>query len=149
MANVNDHQDWLKVGEGAAQLHDFARYHEIPIITAVQLNRLPLAEQTNRKENEHKRIGMHRIGRSALIATHATLIIQIEDRRINEENLCDFKYYIVKNRYGESGKHASITKNFAHCLIRDVPYDVNAQNDYTLSDDISEDVSEIMGTLDI
>ncbi len=149
MADVSDDSDWLKVGEMASKVHEFARYHEIPVITAVQLNRLPLAEQGNKKENESKRIGMHRIGRSALIATHATLIIQIEDRRINEENLCDFKYYIVKNRYGESGKSASILKNFSHCKISDVQYDINLQNDYTFSDDISEDVSEIMGTLDI
>jgi len=149
MADISDDSDWLKMGEMASRVHEFARYCEIPVITAVQLNRLPLAEQGNKKENEAKRIGMHRIGRSALIATHATLIIQIEDRRINEENLCDFKYHVVKNRYGESGKHASITKNFSHCSIKDVQYDVNLQNDYTFSDDISEDVSDIMGSLDI
>ncbi len=149
MADVSDESDWLRMGELAGRVHEFARYSEIPIITAVQLNRLPAADQGNKKENQSKRIGMHRIGRSALIATHASLIMQIEDKRINEQNLCDFKYYVVKNRYGEDGGHASITKNFAHCSIKDVQYDVNLQNDYTFSDDISEDVSDIMGSLDI
>jgi replicative DNA helicase len=144
MEDVSDAEDWLKLGELTGKLHELARTYNIPIVTAVQLNRL----SANFKDDPAKKIGLHRIGRSALIATHATLIIQIEDVRMNEQQMRDFKYYILKNRHGESGGHASIGKNFAHCIIKDRAYDTTIQNQYTQSEDISEDIGDIFAELE-
>lgn len=136
----NDNDDWLALGQLAGKIHEFARVHAIPIVTAVQLNRLDPNKKSDRA------IGMHRIGRSALIATHATLIIQIETRQ-DEATHDDFIYHIIKNRFGQSEKSHSIYKNLSRCSIIDKPYDSEAATLWMPNEDISEDISNILGGL--
>jgi len=138
----NDNDDWLAIGQLAGKIHEFARVHSVPIVTAVQLNRI---DPTFRKSSV-KSIGMHRIGRSALIATHATMILQIETRE-DEETHDDFIYHVIKNRYGQSNKSHSIYKNLSKCSIIDRPYDVDSITAWSSNDDISSEVSEILGEL--
>lgn len=108
-------EDWLKLGKIAGKVHEFARYYNVPILTAVQLNR-PNKKATEPGEN----IGLHRIGRSSLIMHHANIGVQIETRK--DEWLRDtFIYHLIKNRDGELGCH-EIMKKFAHAAIFDVPY---------------------------
>lgn len=138
----DDSDDWLALGKLAGKIHEFGRTYSIPIVTAVQLNRL----DPQHKGNAAKAIGLHRIGRSALISTHASMVIQIESRP-DEETHDDFVYHIIKNRHGASGGHASVYKNFQKCSIIDKPYDIEAVETWATSDDISEDVSDILSAL--
>lgn len=136
----DEEQDWLKLGNLAGKLHEFTRVYSIPIVSAVQLNR-----SDPNKKNE-RTIGMHRIGRSNLIATHATLILQIE-KRPDEESHDDFVYHVVKNRHGESGKYHSLLKDFARGSLIDQPYDVETAENWS-SSDVLVNVSDILGSLD-
>lgn len=139
MENITDDDDWLSLGQLAGKVHEFARVHSIPVVTAVQLNRIP----PDQRGNTAKSVGLHRIGRSSLIATHATLIIQIESRQ-DEETHDDFIYHIIKNRYGQAGKSHAIWKNFNKCSVTDKPYDNKESALWLDSEDISKDVAEIL-----
>lgn len=136
----NDNDDWLKLGQLTGKIHEFGRVHAIPVLTAVQLNRI---DPSNRK-SDVKSIGLHRIGRSSLIATHATAIIQIESRQ-DEETHDDFIYHIIKHRGGEANKSHSIYKNFSKCSITDKSYDVEAATAWSPGEDLSNDISGIIG----
>lgn len=142
MEDMGDADDWLALGKLAGKIHEFARAHAIPVVTAVQLNRI----DPSHKKSEVKSIGLHRIGRSSLIAHHATVIIQIETRP-DEETHDDFIYHIIKNRHGQANKSHSIWKNFEKCSIIDKEYDVDAARIWTPSEDISANIAEIVGAL--
>ena len=90
-----DMEDWLKLGKIAERIHEFARVHNVIVLSAVQLNRPKGAK-------EEDKIGLHRIGRSALIMQNANIAVQIETRP-NEKNFPDMKYHVIKNRDGELG----------------------------------------------
>ncbi|HVY53446.1 MAG TPA: DnaB-like helicase C-terminal domain-containing protein, partial [Gammaproteobacteria bacterium] len=96
--------DWLKLGKVAEKIHEFARVHNVIVLSAVQLNRVKAAK-------EEDRIGLHRIGRSALIMQNANIAVQIETRP-NEKQYPDMKYHVIKNRDGELGS-GSMIKNLA------------------------------------
>lgn len=99
-----DMDDWLKLGKIAEKIHEFARVHNVIVLSAVQLNRVKAAK-------EEDRIGLHRIGRSALIMQNANIAVQIETRP-NEKQYPDMKYHVIKNRDGELG-NGSMIKNLA------------------------------------
>lgn len=141
MAGLSEsNEDWLKLGELAGQLHEFSRTHQIPIISACQLTRI---DKSKVKKQEYKEIGLHRIGRSSMIAHHCSLILQIQ----SDHEIDDFKYHIIKNRHGECGSH-NIRKNFANNKIIDMLYDSSAKKDFTMTnDDISADLTEILGLI--
>lgn len=103
--------DWLRLGQIAGQLHEFARVYNVVVLSAVQLNR-----PKNRDPEEA--IGLHRIGRSSLIMHHATVGVQIETRK-NEAAMQDMKYHIIKNRNGELGSHL-LKKSFRTATLRDL-----------------------------
>jgi replicative DNA helicase len=141
MEDIADVDDWLGLGKLAGKIHEFARAYSIPIVTAVQLTRM---DPSNRK-SEAKTIGLHRIGRSSLIAHHATAIIQIETRE-NEETHDDFVYHIIKNRHGQSNKSASVWKNFSKCSIIDKTYDIATSETWMPEEDISDDIANILAS---
>jgi replicative DNA helicase len=97
-------EDWLKLGKIAEKTHEFARVHNCTVLSAVQLNR-------SKGAKEEDRIGLHRIGRSALIMTNANIAVQIETRP-NEKSHPDMFYHLIKNRDGELGK-GRLLKNLA------------------------------------
>ena len=127
-----DLDDWLKLGKIAERIHEFARVHNVIVLSAVQLNR----PKTSKDEDK---IGLHRIGRSALIMTNANIAVQIESRS-NEKDYPDMKYHVIKNRDGELGKGILI-KNLACGTL----LDEKVQEDPTTfemrdPDDISEKI---------
>lgn len=101
--------DWLKLGHIAGKLHELSRVYGCSMLTAVQLNRLA--------KNSENRIGLHRFGRSSLIATHATLCLQI-DTRPDENQFGDMVVHIIKNRNGALG-HFSLQRDFSRSLLLD------------------------------
>lgn len=129
--------DWLKLGKIAERVHEFARVHGIIVLSAVQLNR-----GKGGKDAEEK-IGLHRIGRSALIMQNANIAIQIETRP-NEKQYPDMYYHVIKNRDGELGK-GRIIKNLACGTLIDDPIEVT--DSYEVFD--PDDISEKMELLDI
>jgi len=135
-----DSEDWLALGKLAGKIHEFARVYGIPVVTAVQLNRLA----PSKNQTEVQTIGLHRIGRSSLMAQHATVVIQIESRP-DEDTHDDFIYHIIKNRDGESRKKHTIWKNFSHSSITDKPYNSKDNENWSEEDDISVDMSGILG----
>lgn len=127
--------DWLTQGQISYELRAIARKHKVPIFSAVQLNR-----KTQSKESSDN-IGLNRLARSGTIATHATHVIQIENRQ-NEEMHPDFLLHLIKCRKGPKVK-GSLIKNLSCATLLDKP--MNNEDDSQDSlfhniDDISEDV---------
>lgn len=114
-------QDWLKLGGISSSLHEFGRAYDSAVITAAQLTDLKRSSQGSQEES--KRVGVHRWGRSSLIMHNVNLGIQIETRH-NERSFPDLKIHVVKNRKGPLGQ-GSLVKNFANASLIDVPYDQN------------------------
>lgn len=112
-------QDWLKMGAIAASLHEFARAYDCTTITAAQLT--DLKRSSTGSQEESRRVGVHRWGRSSLIMHNVNLGIQIETRA-NEVSFPDLKIHLVKNRKGPLGQ-GNLIKNFANASLVDVPYD--------------------------
>lgn len=104
--------DWLKLGKIAEKIHEFARVHDLTVLSAVQLNRGKGGKDTDAK------IGLHRIGRSALIMQNANIAVQIETRT-NEKDHPDMYYHLIKNRDGELGKGRLIKSLACGTLIDD------------------------------
>lgn len=137
----SEEQDWLKQGIIAYETRAIARKRNLPIFTAVQLNR-----KSKTKDKEDSNIGLSRLARSATIATHATTVIQIENRP-NEEQHSSFIYHIIKNRKGLKGA-GELIKNLSCATLLDnnkLKEDENHNQEYDSSDinDISEEVEKL------
>lgn len=130
--------DWLKLGKIAEKIHEFARVHNVIVLSAVQLNR-----SKGGKEIEDK-IGLHRIGRSALIMQNANIAVQIETRP-NEKQYPDMYYHLIKNRDGELGK-GKLIKNLSCGTLID---DKVAEDDTEFYDRDPDDISEKLDLLDM
>jgi replicative DNA helicase len=126
-----DMEDWLKLGKIAERTHEFSRVHNCTVLTAVQLNRVKASRDTDEK------IGMHRIGRSALIMQNANIGIQIETR-VNEKQYPDLLYHIIKNRDGELGKGRIIKNLTCGTLLDDKVEEDDTVFEMRDPDDISE-----------
>lgn len=128
-------EDWLKLGKISEKIHEFARVHNCIVLSAVQLNRA-------KPGKEEDKIGMHRIGRSALIMQNANIALQIETRP-NEKNFLDMKYHLIKVRDGAllSG---TLMKNLSCGTLTD-NFEENTTEFYDKNyDDISEKI-ELLG----
>lgn len=132
-----DMEDWLKLGKIAEKIHEFARVHGLIVLSAIQLNR-----GKGGKDAEEK-IGLHRIGRSALIMQNANIGIQIETRP-NEKSFPDMYYHLIKNRDGEMGRGCLLKNLSCGTLI-----DNDVQDPLTLEFDDSLDISEKWEIYDI
>lgn len=133
-----DMEDWLKLGKIAEKIHEFARVHGLIVLSAIQLNR-----GKGGKDAEEK-IGLHRIGRSALIMQNANIGIQIETRP-NEKSFPDMYYHLIKNRDGELGK-GKLIKNLAAGTLIDEKADEDPTT-FEMKD--PDDISEKIELLDI
>jgi replicative DNA helicase len=130
-------EDWLKLGKIAEKIHEFARVHNVTVLSAIQLNR------SKGKEAEDK-IGLHRIGRSALIMQNANIGVQIESRP-NEKDYPDMNYHLIKNRDGELGK-GKVIKNLAAGTLVDEKVNEDPTT-FTMRD--PDDISEKIELLDL
>jgi len=133
-----DMEDWLKLGKIAEKIHEFARVHGLIVLSAIQLNRGKGGKGTEEK------IGLHRIGRSALIMQNANIGIQIETRA-NEKSFPDMYYHLIKNRDGELGK-GKLIKNLAAGTLID---EKNDEDPTTFEMHDIDDISEKVELLDI
>lgn len=134
-----DMDDWLKLGKIAEKIHEFARVHNLIVLSAVQLNR-----SKGGKEIEDK-IGLHRIGRSALIMQNANIAIQIETRQ-NEKQYPDMYYHLIKNRDGELGR-GKLIKNLACGTLLDDRIE-GEEDDTEFFDRDPDDISDRLDMLD-
>ncbi len=133
-----DMEDWLKLGKIAEKIHEFARVHNCIVLSAVQLNRAKPSKDAEEK------IGLHRVGRSALILQNANIAVQIETRP-NEKQYPDMLYHLIKNRDGELGK-GRIIKNLANGTLLDDKIDEDT-TEFIMRD--PDDISEKIELLDI
>lgn len=127
-------EDWLKLGKISEKIHEFARVHNVTVLSAIQLNR-----GKGGKDAEEK-IGLHRIGRSALIMQNANIGIQIETRP-NEKSFPDMYYHLIKNRDGELGKGKLIKNLSAGTLLDDKIDEDPTTFEMRDPDDISEKIA--------
>lgn len=124
--------DWLKLGKVAEKIHEFARVHNCVVLSAVQLNR-------TKGVKEEDKIGLHRIGRSALIMQNANIAVQIETRA-NEKQYPDMYYHVIKNRDGELGK-GKLIKNLSCGTLLDEKIEEDTTTfEMRDPDDISEKI---------
>lgn len=135
----SDESDWLTQGQISYELRAIARKFQIPMFSAVQLNRKSPSKDSS--EN----IGLNRLARSGTIATHATHVIQIESRQ-NEELHPDFLVHLIKCRKGPKVK-GSLIKNLSCATLIDKPIkeneEINSQFSNYNSDDISDDIENL------
>ena len=130
--------DWLLQGRVSYEVRAIARAHNLPIFSAVQLNRKAPSKESS--EN----IGLSRLARSGTIATHATHVIQIENR-LNEEAYPDFIYHLIKSRKGPKGKGVLLKDLSCATLL-----DQNMDNEDVGYDFIDvDDISVHLENLDI
>lgn len=136
----SDEADWLKQGLIAYEVRAIARKYKLPIFSAVQLNRKSQSKESS--EN----IGLNRLARSGTIATHATHVIQIENRP-QEEMHPEFIFHIIKNRKGPKGKGV-LYKNLSCATLIDKPMEIE-ESDTKFSEYDPEDISEEIENLEI
>lgn len=133
MDDDSKEDDWLKLGIIAGKIHEFCRVKNVIGLTAVQLNRTKAGSK-----DADERIGMHRIGRSALILTHADLCIQIETRS-NEQNYPDMLCHLIKVRDGERGK-GRLIKNLGCGSLLNEETNEGIISNFSNYDDLSEKI---------
>lgn len=131
-------EDWLKLGKIAEKIHEFCRVHNCTVLSAVQLNRAKGGKDATEK------IGLHRIGRSALIMQNANIAVQIETRP-NEKDYPDMYYHVIKNRDGELGK-GKVIKNLSSGTLIDEKIDED-KTDFKMRD--PDDISDRAELCDI
>jgi replicative DNA helicase len=130
-----DMDDWLKLGKISEKIHEFARVHNRIVLSAVQLNRMKGAK-------DEDKIGLHRVGRSALILTNANIAIQIESRQ-NEKQYPDMKYHLIKNRDGELGNGVLIKNLSCGTLLDSKTEEDDTQFEMRDPDDISDKIDRL------
>lgn len=123
--------DWLKLGVIAGKLHEFARAHNIIMLTAVQLN-----DGTDDKMKTKGKVGLHRIGRSRLIAHNANVVVQIEDRK-DEHEYDDMCYHIIKNRDAPNRHKCYLRKKFTNATLLNPGMETGGESD-------REDISDLV-----
>lgn len=99
VAKGGSDQDWQSQGIIAAGLHEFARTHHVPVITAAQVTRPQGTNNSLNKQNYNTT----RIARSAQITQNANVVLQIGCRD-KEWEYSDMPIYITKMRDGQTGQ---------------------------------------------
>ena len=120
---IQQGSDWLNLGAVSAELHEFARAYNVPIVTASQVNRT--------KDPTKQNYGTSRIARSGMVPTNANIIVQLGWRGEDEYTRIDAPLYVIKNRDGELTS-LTLIKNFAHMRIKDMVDDTFVPGDDTI-----------------
>lgn len=108
-SNDSSGSDWMDLGIISAELHEFARIYEVPVITG---------SQVNRPKDGVESYSNNRIARSGMIPNNANVIIQIGCRE-DEDLRTDMPIYITKMRDGEKGMF-TLSKNFGKMKVIDI-----------------------------
>jgi replicative DNA helicase len=136
----SEESDWMKQGVVSYELRSIARKRSLPLFSAVQLNRKAQAKDS--AEN----IGLNRLARSSTIATHATQVLQIENRP-KEECFPQMPVHIIKNRKGAKGKF-NLIKNLSCATLLDEKPSQN-ESEEKFSDYDSRDIDDISGKIEL
>jgi replicative DNA helicase len=105
-------QDWLEVGHTAADLHEFCRSKNIPVITAAQ-------RKARNKNGKSQYNDLEELGRSKMIGDNANIVLLIEQRE-DEFIKEDMIVHVVKNRDGAKGE-VRLQKDFARSGVLNIP----------------------------
>lgn len=135
LENSQNMEDHLKLGKISEKIHEFARVHKCIVLSAVQLNRIKPSKDAE------DRVGLHRVGRSAMIMHNANIGIQIETRP-NEKQYPDMIYHIIKCRDGVLGQ-GRVEKNLPCGRLKDADDDIEFEM-YQDQDNKSLDISDQM-----
>lgn len=112
--------DWESQGTVSEEFHEYARVYDIPVLTAVQINR---PKDTNNEEHS-----INRIARSDMIPSNANIILQIGCRGEDENTRLDLPLYLIKNRDGQQTSFILI-KNFQCMQVKDMIGESFAEDD--------------------
>ncbi len=110
--NHDSGQDWLEVGQVAADLHEFCRSKEVAVLSAAQM-------KAKNKNNKNQKIDVEDIGRSKMIGDNANIVLMLESRE-DEMLRDDSVIHIVKNRDGEKGE-IKLFKDFEKSRFVSIP----------------------------
>lgn len=129
-ANANeDDPDWEVLKDISQDMHEFCRQEDIPVLTGLQLTTT---------EPGKGGIGLHRIGRSRMIAHNANLYLQIEDRE-DEDQRSDAKIHNIKHRGGPKFVMNNLKKEFRFSRFVDMGYNkTNLQDVGKFGEDLTE-----------
>jgi replicative DNA helicase len=105
-------QDWLEVGHTAADLHEFCRNKNIPVITAAQ-------RKARNKNGKSQYNDLEELGRSKMIGDNSNIVLLIEQRE-DEHIKDDMILHLVKNRDGAKGE-IKLQKDFPRSRVLDIP----------------------------
>lgn len=111
-SNSDYGQDWLEIGHVAADLHEFCRNKNIPVITAAQ-------RKARSKNNKSQFNDLEELGRSKMIGDNSNIVFLIEERE-DEHLKDDMVIHVVKNRDGAKGE-VKLQKDFACSRIVSLP----------------------------
>lgn len=103
-------QDWEKLKNISEEMHEFGRHNKVLVATGVQLTEVKPGEGG---------IGLHRIGRSRMVAHNCNLVLQIESR-LNEDNLPDSRVHCIKFRRGPKFVMSNLRKDFKYTRFTDM-----------------------------
>lgn len=110
--------DWMDLGVISAELHEFARVYEIPVITG---------SQVNRTKDGVESYNTRRIARSSMVPNNANIILQIGCRE-DEDLRSDMPIFITKMRDGERGTF-TLSKSFGKMKVVDIIEDTFVDED--------------------
>lgn len=117
-AKVNS--DTEALGVISEELHELARYSELPVASASQIT-------SRRNKNTRDEVGQHRIARAERIIHNSDIAVQIvpgdlnvfNDQATTEELSDELQYYITKNRDNPIDTFA-MKKDFSRMLISNI-----------------------------
>ena len=114
MSADNNDNDWLAIGHLAEKLHEFGRYHDIAVVSPVQLNRPP-------KNNSGSAVAdQHRVGRSNMLVQNCDMLLNIETRS-EEELRQDMVIRIAKMRDAAKGSFQLMKRFDIMRILSDIP----------------------------
>ena len=134
--NLEDsNADWEKLKNVAEQMHEFARYNKVPVATAVQLKTTKPGDGG---------IGLHKIGRSSMIAHNANIVLQLEYRE-DEESRVDGRIHCIKFRRGPKFVMNNVRKEFQHTKFIDMGNAESADKKVLSNDDLTGAMALLLG----
>jgi replicative DNA helicase len=113
--------DWMDLGIISAELHEFARVYEIPVVTGSQVNRTKDGAEV---------YNTRRIARSGMVPNNANIILQIGCRE-DEDLRTDMPVFITKMRDGEKGMF-TLSKDFGRMKVIDIIEDSFADEEFDI-----------------
>lgn len=136
--------DWEKLKNVSEQMHEFARINQTVVFSAVQV--------TSAKPGEGG-IGLHRIGRSKMIAHNANIVFQIENRE-DEDMRSDARIHCIKFRRGPKFIMTNLRKEFQYTRFVDLGFTPDKERKegsglVQSNDDLTSLIEQIFGQEEI